>query len=1557
MNIVFNSDFLEDIKKLGNSVKLIKYYLEDYTKSDIGYTLKEIIDTNGYSPKTYYGQGDKDDTFVRGIWDKDRKEFITHFSLPDLIIANVVRYDENGEIPIELEYEFVNENGEKDGNQLIRIVRYVYNEKDDSGKYKTAFLLTGNISGSIRNYNIDPIRINQDRDIIVISFPEDTKANILPYTIEEDTKFLENFGIDPGINIFLDNDEESLVSRDSFYKYLRVYTGDLQNFQTPYIDSSGKEVKRNYIYRDYKKLNIDCAGLYKYCFPNTKPSLSLEGGVINIYGNAEYDEYILLDNELKYIGKGTEPINNIPNMDIEFSGNGELKDVKLDTEIIREETYSAETEVNKFRVSYGRFDGQTDPSKLINFKLNFYDPILNVTKEIKSKKIKITQSDTILSEWEIYDRTTNYFEDEKPVYIFPWQLGFSHSFKIRTVLNNLNITDFIIEYENNILNDFFEYSIIFSRNPRDYPYCTYTITLINKTDNEDVEKWIPILNEESTLILATLKLSGYEDYQESFYMVQSPKVNSIELHENPNNSNVDVIDFATEEIERIYYPVAIESNTNNEIGIRNTWKIFNSDEDVVVYPNYGRLNPNNVNELTNELKITIERQPTTIEPLVFEDLVIGRIKENEINMNLDEADWRNIINLSKISIPVMKNGLATSLIIPNELIFREINLYRVDISSNGPVACYLNYEEGYSNKFSFFDPYNNQITYQNIFYSRDPEMPIYIALTDLDNVIEELTLVGKLEVVVSEEEPDWTNGRPEIFDSNEARSCIIYQDIYETEINYIDNNSGYIFLDSYTSVPVKYISTVTPERTITNITNPFGSDNYRPLNDIVIERRNPIIEMNINDGYTYHLDLLQNPNILSGFYPISPSAIFTVFKSYNNINKNFFVFRKALNPDFYSNDTSYDRVIYLPATIEGSDDTNRSIIIQSRYQIKNEDFYTRFLDETVPFSVLHSEEILSNNDYNYKYSINFSSLSNNEGRQRTLGTFTMISRIYRERFINVNTINSYGIPYYDFSQDEIDRMIPPRTINITVIQLGTETNNNEIELIGNRNSYLNINGEGDSIEFQIRSDIQLSEPSITNVVNCEVTNISTEGFTINIPPIYNSFSPCIPSDSQAYSEINIDRNINVDININSIDPNYTGYNETLSFIQPAINTGIIYGSSEFDTKLFIGNNNYRITETISSSENSFDIFLGLFSISNAITSGTPGTIGELEITSNNDENKYTILNKKICWYSENNKENIKLTFPINNTNKTIERIYTIIYKNKGELIHKITLVIQQQSSSGTFNCDKNMYVLSHGECLNKDKNDLGWFDFDTNIPRQQLSISLSSPELLDQIPIIQEKSPGKYKVSIKLKPNLTEEKRTIILNFVRNNVDIIKSITVSQGYYCTKLYYPNNINYITNGGSIGSTSNYIDTPTRNEIQSGIKKIFTIDIIRCEPSIDGKWNYESNLASLVDLKVSNFVWTILGIKPKQLQIENKSQLLNDNEKITKTSDYFISYNSVVINSKIPYLENQYSVNSSYFGYEIKNKITVTLNVKYPKNDILDEYFVTPTFNIFQNKLGE
>lgn len=1565
MNVVFNSDFLEDIKKLGNSVKLIKFYLEDYIKTDFGYTLDDIINlSNGYSPKTYYGQGN-DDTFVRGIWDKDRKEFITHFSLPETI-ANIVHYDENDE-PVELEFEY-EENGEKRGN-LVRVIRYVYNERNNEGRYKTAFLVTGNINGISRNYTIDPIRINQDRNIITISFPNYTEANILPYTVETDTKFLEGFGIDPGINIFLNSEKESLVSRESFYKYLRIYTGDLQNFQPPYIDSSGKEICKNYIYKDYKKLNIDCAGLFKFSTPKTKPGLNLDGGVLNIYGSAEYDEYILLGEELKYIGKGTDPINNVPNVVLEFSGNGKLNDVEIDNKVTGDGgSYS--TDINRFRVRYGKYEEQEDPSKLLNFRLNFYDPILNVTKEITSKKIKITQQKEVLSEWEIFDKTTKYFEEEKPIYIFPWQEGFEHSFKIKTTLNNLSMDDFSIVCEDEYLNDLFKFSIEFARSTTYYPYCVYKVDIISKTSNEDLERWAPIINGESTLLLATIRLKDYEDYSESFYVVQSPRADNIELHERPDNFNVLSINFANEEKEKYYYPVAKEAKTEEEIGPRNTWKIFNKYSDITIIPTYGKLNANTIEGLKNELKLIIEKQSTTIEPIIFNNLLIGRIRENEININLEEANWRNIVSLSKISIPVTKDGIKLNLDLPESLILGKIDLYKLDIKSNGPIACYINYEEGFENKFSFFDPYNNSITYRNYFYSEEPNTPIYIALTDLDIVVDELMIVGKLEAVVVEEEPNWSNGKPSCFDSEDTRVCIIYQgNEYEKLVDYVkddlDDNSkyGYVFLGPHTDTPIKYISTRSPNRVLTNIAD---HQSYHALNDIVMVKRTPTVEMNLENGYIDHTDLLQNPNNLTGFYPISPAARFTISPKEYNTSKSFFIFRKAQDPDFYSNDTSFDRDIYLPAN---SSDTsaNKSIIIQSRYRVKDDGFQIRSYNQNnQTFRISYTEEILDVNDYKYKYTITISGLSNNSGNQRTLGIFSMISRIYKEDFINVNTVNSYDIQFYSFSQEEVDKIVQPRVLELSVIQLGTGISNSEIRVDGVR--IMNINVGGESRVYRVSSNIPIEEPNIINPTNCTVTNLTENSFTINFPKRYDKFKPCIPSNYEGYSNLIQDKNSSFSIKINPVNPEYEQYNESLSFIQPGMKNGIIYYSVNMSSLLYIGDADYRIIETVDGSVTSFSSFIGLFSIIKQITSGMNGTINGIEITSNNSENKYRFFNDGATWYEGTNKENIMFTFPTNNTDKTIERIYTISYKMNGSILHQIRLIIQHQSSSGYFKCNNNMYVLSHGECLGE--TDLGWFDFETNIPINQISIVSAS---LEQPPTIIPKNSVKYQASIKLKPNLTEEKKTITLNFLRNG-NVIKSITVYQGYYCTKLYYPDSNSYVVDGESLGNTNNYIDTPSRNEVNYGIYKSFNIDVVRCEPNIDGLWVLETNLLTRISAPiVVNYTWALLGVRNlNENEEEDTNQddrssnninsdiinSTNNNDMQNKTtSSYFKSYNSVVVNSRTIYLENRYSVDPKYYGYEIKNKITVRLDIKYPDDNILAGHSVNPVFYIFQNKLGE
>ncbi len=1611
MNIVFNSDFLEDIKKLGNSVKLVKYYLEDALSNEIhGHTLKDIIDLYEYNPKTYYGQRDNDDTYVRGIWDKDRKEFITHISLPDFVVANTVRRDIDTDEPIELQYEHVDEiTGKKTGDDLIRVIRFVYDEKVGGAvgtTYKTAFLLTGDISGVRGDYIIDPIRINQDRNVIVISFPENTRANIIPYTVEKDTKFLETYGLDPGINIFLNSDEESLVSRDSYFKYLRVYTGDLQNFQTPYVDSSGKEISKNYIYRDYKKLNIDCAGLFKYSTPNTKISLSRDGGLINIYGSAEYDEYILLGNELKYLGSGTEAIENIPNVDIEFSGNGTLKDVKLDTGIVtvgEEVPTDFFTEVNKFRVSYGRYEGQEDPSKLINFKLKFYDPFLNVTKEVQSKKIKITQLDEILNEWELFDRTTEYFENNKPVYMFPWQeQSMQHSFKVRTCLSNLRITDFIMTYENECLNELFSYNISFER---EYPYYIYTITLTNNTTNEDIERWLPIIDEESTLLLATLSLNGYE-YEEPFYMVQGPKVENIELHSLPNNDNVESINFTTIETERIYYPVAPEANTINDIGIRDTWKVLSCDDEVVVEPISGMLNPNSVRDITSGLRITIEREPETMEPLVFDDLVLGRIKENESNFELTELNWRDVISLSKVSIPISKDGLAAHLIVPEQLTFSEINLYRVDIQTNSPVTCRLSYEEGFERKFLFYDPYNNRIvdsytrtSSENTFYNSDPQMPIYLALVDLDTVVDELILVGRLDITATNEE----------YGTNITRSCSLYQGPHEGMIDYIDDNgrSCYVFLDSNVRTPVKYLSTRTPERIIENLPQDPEANNYIPYSNIVMVNQDPIVNMNL-DGYQYHSDLLQNPNSLSGLYPISPSAIFSASQQYYDYyNKiGFYVFRKALGPGIYFDGSN---TVYVPA-IGGSEVIHPiEITIKSRYRIKQEDFVKYLVNEDIDFEARVQEEELTEDDnynyeYRYEYRLSFLALSNNTGSQRTVGTFTITSRIYEESFINLNSINTdSSIPYYDFSQEEIDRIVSPESIVFTIIQIGESgSNNGNIHIVPVGTSDYNIDVYGEVRSFRITADVPVNEPELTTT-NCEVNSQTSSGFSIKVSAIYFGFVPCNPEDVEQYSYISEGRGVTIDAEISPTDPMYDTYTEQLLYHQSGIDTGIVFGREAEYSSLYIGNNNYRVTETISGSITQFQAYLGLFSIVDGISVGQTGSISNLEITSEDPTNNYEIVNRQdIIWNPDQHRaSNIKFTFPVNNTNNTVNRVYTIVYKVNDVIIHKITFIIKQQSASiGSLTCNNNMYVLSHGECLNSDIDNLGWFDFETEIPLRQLSVELVTSNLLESNPTIQEISSGRYRVYIKLKPNLTEDIKTTILNFVKNGSDIVKSVSVSQGYYCAKLYYPEEADkYIIDGGSIGSTSNYIDTPTRDETQIGTLKTFKIAVSRKEPTINGEWVVTENLINDVDFSVLSYTWSLLGVdRPagessssggssfvvggRAASNSNSGGDINSNNTIIGTnnnnnntnntnnnivggrslqniiSDYFSRYNTLKeIIDDTPYLKNTYIVYDQYYRYGIRNKVNVTLKIYYPINDILKTYYITPVFNIFQNKLAE
>lgn len=1573
--VVFDPEFLEDLEELGNSIVLSDYSIEDLREESIT-DITEVLNS-----EYLYVYSEKIPTV--GYWDSDLMEFKTHISLPTTpvtVYSNKVT--EDGTM-LESDVKSGNINI---GDGLVRIIRFNYIKKDSS---RTAFIVTGDINYSRTSGRliIDPIRINQDKIIITVRFPETTKANIKAATIEKDTEFLEGYGILRGCNVFKDYNFDTLGTRESTIEYIDYTTSQtrIEKKEVPYVGQDGRGIFRRDNIRIYTRVSIYCSNLMTSIRPKTRAALNKNGGTIKIYGTLWYTEYEALGDELVYVGEGTEALDGISDSELVLTSHiGGLRDAR----------------VNGSYILYGRYERQTDPSVLVKAVVKFWNPFTNQVETIESENIRITQDDNVISQWEVIYRSSQYLEptngENLPVYVFPWKEGGVHTFTVRTTLPNINIErDFYMEYEDSVLSDLFDYRIEKVRN-RTYPITDYKVTIISKTSNLNTLKWLPIINGESTLKLASLVLRDYGFY-ESFYFVQSPKIGTIELHDS-NNQNLSEIILEYNQTSGEYYPVASEAVEPSEIGDRNTWKVIDYAGDISFDFTSGRINPNSSEYLDNKLILQASESPESISDLDIGKIVLGRIRESEVgNDFLDVTEWRNIINLSKVSIPIIKRGTIETISSDDSITLKEINLYKIKIVCNGPFACWMNE----SSDYCFFNPRTNKPTYSNHYYSSTfnnvDGVYVWIALHNTTALNEEPELVGKAFFTVTGTEPDWGDGDiPSIFsDESNLATCDIYKQApHEIILDYVDPKDCYVFLNSYEETALRFKSTETPSidrlTIIDSVVNrQFEAARYYSYNPITL-LNSPTPEFTTTEQYRYHVQLIQNPNDLYDYYPISPCCIYRAHSyNYSDITKEFYIFRKALSPSFYRSDNSTGNVIYVNSNPDNNlSDRRRALVIRSRYDIDYDEFT---IDFDVPNgfeieSITHT--ILSTSDYKHQYSIVLNALETNTGGQRSLGTLVITSRIYN--LINFTSYNSFELPYENLTQEDIDSIVPPAVMKIQIIQeAGNGGNTGEIIVTGNRKSEVSNNGETRS--FTITSENLINLPEIDNVLNCNITWVSTGGFTFKVDSILDDYKPVTPSENNSYIQYSSGRKLGFDLLITTVDQAYQPYSESFTFRQIGINTGLIFGTQNNSPKLYLGSNN--INEEVSYNTTSLNILLGIFKLDNQIAEGTIGVIKGLDITvdTNTPGSTYNILSENCIYYNNDWTPNIRLEFPENTTNKQINRIFTITYTVSG-ITHKIILTIKQTSGSGNVMCSDNAYFLSHGECIETDDytDNLGFFTFNTDLDIKTLTLNIprSIGEEYNFIYVGPSSLGGSYKTYkayIKLRPNLSNSKiNNQIFSFVKNGTEIVKNVRINQGFYCLTICEPKStVTGIYSGGTLGSESNPIIIPSRNNLTLGPRTVFKLILRRGEPiPSTGEYTDESlNFSDDVYFpEILNYSWVFTNISTKSKGEEEDlrgNQFSGENElavnsssniidKETGSSGYFNYYSTSLFQEDLdidpqfcPFLENIYSVYSRYYNSDIGIIVDTSIIVQYPYTDPLYmlKKTTTHTYTFYLSKWGE
>lgn len=526
------------------------------------------------------------------------------------------------------------------------------------------------------------------RNLIDLEFPEDWKGRVELVDTSEDTKFLETFGQNPGKNIFVTGNEDALVSKETYYTYWRLeVTKDTTATDLPLLDENGKLVTENYRYRTYSNLRIDCPGLTKTTTPHTKYGLSDNGGSIPILGYADFVEYRVFGNTITEVMRGTTTIDSIPSSEIVYISGHDDNGIVVDEvhNIFTPNNYSSMIDYTKNNNpgSYGA-DG------IFGLRLTYYDVKEQKPVLVESgNQIKLVRRDRS-ADWFILRSSTHYLEStdeygDVPVYLFPYNTSGTESFTIRTRFLEpiTNTNQLQITFDNPILTD------LFTVTPSLAPFVDingtyYVDVLVNlkaKTENEDPEKWAPIIDDVSTLIQAKI---SYNEYFEVFYMVQCPKIeDSLKLVDNNGNRVDRIVLNPGSGSNKIVYVIADEET--EDVGDRNSWRIMSFPDGMTFNQQSGIISGQVEHNPENTLQVFYRSDSTTAQDITpSQDIIITRLKEVGVAEDLETTtNWRVMVDIAQIHVGFMKYGKNISVNPANTSIsVKGIGLYELKIRSN-----------------------------------------------------------------------------------------------------------------------------------------------------------------------------------------------------------------------------------------------------------------------------------------------------------------------------------------------------------------------------------------------------------------------------------------------------------------------------------------------------------------------------------------------------------------------------------------------------------------------------------------------------------------------------------------------------------------------------------------------------------------------------------------------------------------------------------------------------------------------------------------------------------
>lgn len=1464
MKVIFDKTFLSELSDRSNFLRITKYSLvRDW---------KEVSKVSDLFSETYVTGDVKSfrEELSEALWETDSNLLRLCIDIPE----------DKKEDFIKNSYKFL----------------YCYYKDSVSNNDKIAFILCN--SSNIVELQFDDLELMVSKNLINIPFPKNTLATI-KINQSDDTKFLEGLGVSAGVNIFnaIPNDTD-LVSKKSYFTYYRNYKCNANNkLDLPYLNINGEKVSDISTYRVYSNFILEIPGINtnNYDTP-TIDNLSVDGGVLQLYGTIDYEEFEVINGIDSFTKSGTLSINDLSALEII------CKPTEYGDKLIN---YTTDIERKQF--IYEKIDDpSTQAQGVISLAYSYNDPKTNSMITVESNSITLLQGE-VDSDWQI-ESLTNFKEENTSLYVLDWRDNVS---KQIFIINTNFLETPEINYENeDLFNDFFDIQLV------DLPSeisgtRRISVQVITKQCNQS-SSWYPVINENGEIISklswARIKI---RNRIVQFYCIQRYEIKSLKLFKQVDSSfiEIDSIMFSngtSDVITETIYP-AKESSLDET---SDSWVILSSDPEIDVNPITGELNDYDLkNQLLSSFNVISTVRPQTTSPKIYSNLILA--KGDVDILNSDITDWRNYIKISTIEVPISRKGEDAYLEVPTRSIsLSDINVYRFLVKSNCAFGC--KYEDSsYSDLIDptvrFYD--TNKDVFES--YSFDKTSGVYVYINYTRTMDE--SYKGKI-TVYSLDDPS-------------CKSEInLNTTLPDPDINKIYPTVDYVFL------PNEY--SAKSEIKLTS-TRSLSFNVYDNLNNITITT--DTVFSRVEGGYLYHIcNLSESSSPIN--YPIRRLSDITIHSDYDHRFglsgefANYSIYKKGNNPELK---VSHDFIV-----IGNNPGDYFDVEIKTRYLLTDDDITADlFLLNSVKFKceLTYVRYDYKENMYVYKLRVITSITgSGSTDDNEYLGKINIKSFIKSTEFVVDET---------RWTQSFVNEMVPPalKTIDVyqgTVSGVGIVGDTSSVSIFGEDRLFhvIGINEDYEVRLSEISSGIfaEYSERKILTSIKSKFPESYKPYLVAKDNSYVNDF---LAKDTVNSFKATIKNTLSSEI-----------WSEKVILTQPGLSHGLLFRCPGVENTLYLSNNELNaISINVGSEVTEVSLCAGIFNISKELSIGDTGKGIKIKST-DSEESEYVYNIEDTARYSSSGDYNITIKFPKNTSISEKKRTFTIYGEGEDSsgIVHTMTFtVIQGENNWEVISSEGKDSKLIKAHSSGYIINDLTSFGYsiETNIPKDSLFID-SDLELKDVTAIEEGTSTAygpdfkKISISFTIPENHTGEliSGNLYIGYKDDSTSkVYWDGIIKQGYFTTILKSNDDINYYS-GESIGTQEFPVDYPSKN---SSIVP-YKVEVVECEVTDSGELGKEIKIGENWGLIPSNDFGS--GGKAYTWDVYSKGTLVNNGASIyleKYETNLYVEHSNESLNARCPFIANEYITKEGYYEEELLIKVSIWLYAYYPEdNGILE-----------------